>query len=551
MPRKTEPARIAAQPAPTRLPLQRNVSQIKSCACGGGCPACRNKPEPFARLRVSESGDLHEQEADAMAARVMSGDRGPVRSGSAIGLIQRSPRSHTPAPGAPLGLAAALGTASQALDLPTREFMESRFDRSFAHVRVHTGPEASESAGDLGARAYTFGNHIVFGADQYAPTSGPGRSLLAHELAHVAQQDDGRNVGVVQRAEVDDRSCAGLTDIESDVDAKVNSEIAAARTAAGTPIAAAAVPAFLSDVMTRIGLGAISPIESFVEGLPASKRNKAPNSLVGTKYEGVDAVNRFYKLQTLGSVHVVGAAAKIHGFCVGADKLGHFFEEGFTYFDLMSSAGASQATVEKVGRGFEIGKQGLAITGVFSNADLAANLAGEQFYKDLKANPSGLTFSIKNYITAKWSEQSNPSFYSSAEGAVVWNNLLTGPWEGSFTSAGGTSSPIDVRADLTATTGSVTGTYQWPIVKPAQKGKIKNGTITQKTTSVSGIGVSGGALTPVSDTPVSGVSIAFDWEEGTSSGKGKWDSVNEQTLDGTWGIGASRTSGGNWRMKKV
>jgi hypothetical protein len=55
----------------------------------------------------------------------------------------------------------------------------------------------------------------------------------------------------------------------------------------------------------------------------------------------------------------------------------------------------------------------------------------------------------------------------------------------------------------------------------------------------------------VSDTPVSGVSIQFDWEEGTSSGKGQWSSVDEQTLDGTWGVGPSRTSGGNWKMKKV
>jgi hypothetical protein len=32
------------------------------------------------------------------------------------------------------------------------------------------------------------GNHVVFGEQRYAPSSDAGRSLLAHELAHVVQQ---------------------------------------------------------------------------------------------------------------------------------------------------------------------------------------------------------------------------------------------------------------------------------------------------------------------------------------------------------------------------
>src|SRR5271157_5853075 len=59
--------------------------------------------------------------------------------------------------------------------------------------------------------------------------SNVGRGLLTHELAHVLQQDGGRTAGVVQRREVDDRSCAGLTDIKSDVNTEVNNEIGAAR----------------------------------------------------------------------------------------------------------------------------------------------------------------------------------------------------------------------------------------------------------------------------------------------------------------------------------
>ena len=63
--------------------------------------------------------------------------------------------------------------------------MESRFERSFADVRVHGGELAARSAESLGAAAYALGNHIVMGSA--IPASERPR-ILAHELAHVAQQ---------------------------------------------------------------------------------------------------------------------------------------------------------------------------------------------------------------------------------------------------------------------------------------------------------------------------------------------------------------------------
>ena len=58
----------------------------------------------------------------------------------------------------------------------------------FSRVRIHAGAAAAASAHSLGASAYTVGRDVVFGAGQYAPASEDGRALLAHELAHVAQQ---------------------------------------------------------------------------------------------------------------------------------------------------------------------------------------------------------------------------------------------------------------------------------------------------------------------------------------------------------------------------
>lgn len=84
-----------------------------------------------------------------------------------------------------------LGSPGQPLDSGTRAFMESRFNHDFSHVRIHTGAKSAESAWSVNALAYTVGRDIVFGSRAYAPETSGGRRLLAHELAHVVQQDGG------------------------------------------------------------------------------------------------------------------------------------------------------------------------------------------------------------------------------------------------------------------------------------------------------------------------------------------------------------------------
>src|SRR5262249_49734373 len=49
------------------------------------------------------------------------------------------------------------------------------------------------------ANAFAFGQQVYFGAGSYVPESQGGRRLLAHELAHVVQQRQGRGGGVLQR----------------------------------------------------------------------------------------------------------------------------------------------------------------------------------------------------------------------------------------------------------------------------------------------------------------------------------------------------------------
>ena len=93
----------------------------------------------------------------------------------------------------PSSVRSALSSPGQPLPSSTRAFFEPRFGWDLSRVRVHTDGEAQQSAREINALAYTVGSHVVFGADQYAPSSTEGRRLLAHELTHVLQQ--GRRTG--------------------------------------------------------------------------------------------------------------------------------------------------------------------------------------------------------------------------------------------------------------------------------------------------------------------------------------------------------------------
>jgi hypothetical protein len=92
---------------------------------------------------------------------------------------------------APLIVHDVLRSSGQSLDPSTRAFMEPRFGCDFGRVRVHADTNAAESARSINASAYTVGQHIAFAAGGYAPSTTEGRKLLAHELAHTVQQNEG------------------------------------------------------------------------------------------------------------------------------------------------------------------------------------------------------------------------------------------------------------------------------------------------------------------------------------------------------------------------
>lgn len=88
--------------------------------------------------------------------------------------------------------ASARSQEGRPLDSSLASRMGRVFSRNFSHVRVHTNPAASSRATQLSARAFTIGNDITFAHGQYNPGTLVGDALVAHELAHVAQQDGAR-----------------------------------------------------------------------------------------------------------------------------------------------------------------------------------------------------------------------------------------------------------------------------------------------------------------------------------------------------------------------
>jgi len=101
---------------------------------------------------------------------------------------------------APDNVMEVLRSSGQPLEPATRAYMEPRFAHDFSDVRVHTDPRAAESARHVGAVAYAAGRNVVFGAGQYSPGTHEGRLTLAHELAHVVQQQGRSTIWQAKRA---------------------------------------------------------------------------------------------------------------------------------------------------------------------------------------------------------------------------------------------------------------------------------------------------------------------------------------------------------------
>jgi len=97
----------------------------------------------------------------------------------------------------------ALSSPAGSMDQKTQAFMESRMSYDFSNVKIHTGSLAARSARSVNALAYTSGNNVVFNEGQYIPETNAGKRLIAHELTHVMQQNQGAGGHSIQKQDSD------------------------------------------------------------------------------------------------------------------------------------------------------------------------------------------------------------------------------------------------------------------------------------------------------------------------------------------------------------
>ncbi len=141
---------------------------------------------------VNQPGDVHEQQASSVADAIM-------QNGGAT--LPRTFFKPSPdniqcaeAPDKTGNYISSLNGKGTPLTKNERQFFEPKLGHDFSQVRLHNDSEANESAKSINAKAYTSGPDIVFASGRYQPHSDDGKRLLAHELAHVVQQQSMQQV---------------------------------------------------------------------------------------------------------------------------------------------------------------------------------------------------------------------------------------------------------------------------------------------------------------------------------------------------------------------
>ena len=219
-----EMQRMAAQRSAEALAPRRHTDAVRARPAGpttliatpGVQSASFSVLQP--KLMVGVANDPFEREADRTADQVMANGSAPrigvggiaaslmrlVRR--ALGkteppvkkddedkkkMVQKDSTGAGPAT-VPAGIEASIEAMSAGGGSPLspelRALFEPRFGYDFGDVRVHAGPAAAGAAQALGARAFTVGRDVFFGAGEYQPTSTQGQRLVAHELTHTIQQ---------------------------------------------------------------------------------------------------------------------------------------------------------------------------------------------------------------------------------------------------------------------------------------------------------------------------------------------------------------------------
>lgn len=160
--------RITSSPARATLPPA--ITPLAATAAQRAPDPKRAAPRPTGEVTTEKIED--EEEGTAEPDMVQRSADGPVIAPAAAEASIARMRAAGGRPMAP----------------DTQGRMEAGLGRSLSSVRIHDSPAAHRTARDVGARAFTLGPDVFFGAGRYRPGTASGDHLLAHELVHTQQQ---------------------------------------------------------------------------------------------------------------------------------------------------------------------------------------------------------------------------------------------------------------------------------------------------------------------------------------------------------------------------
>lgn len=177
--------RLEVGPADDGFERQADAVATRVMAAGGGSSAASmsDRAGPMVQRRCGCGSE---------SEPVMEPHRSPVRRAAADpvdeieddGATARMRPGAGPAGGTIAASATQLTSGGTPLSGPSRAFFEPRLGADLGRVRLHRGEGAARLARSIGARAFTYRDHVWLGDGE---SDGPGFTL-AHELAHVLQQ---------------------------------------------------------------------------------------------------------------------------------------------------------------------------------------------------------------------------------------------------------------------------------------------------------------------------------------------------------------------------
>ena len=133
--------------------------------------------------------------------------------GGAFSALFKTRDGHAPTSNDPQEIQQQLSGGGHSLDSTVNARMSAAFAHDFSNVRVHANAQAAELSAGLNARAFTIGSDIAFAGGEYQPGTLVGDALIAHELAHVVQQE----TGAAAVSSKNEQTSSGALEDEADV----------------------------------------------------------------------------------------------------------------------------------------------------------------------------------------------------------------------------------------------------------------------------------------------------------------------------------------------